>query len=135
MTQPYGLPKRCPAWCDNQPVAYLGLQPWWLQADPGGEHPHPAVDEVLFAMEYRRCRIERVRRFLHRSVGDSEAVLREAPDAPNSPLLLEGWWPGPSGRHWAVHLYGRGGVVLAHRQVSRFAVLPGARRLVLAPAS
>lgn len=131
MSRAYFLPKHCPRWSGGLPVAYIGLQPWWR--DLGGEHPRADVEEVLFAMGYQRRRIEHVLRQLARRVEHPQDTLRSALDAPASPLVLEGWEPGHSGRHWAVYLYGAGGEIVASRQVPRLRVPPGDRRMRLAP--
>jgi hypothetical protein len=127
----YILPSRCPGWSPHRPVAYVGLQPWF---DSGREfYSVRAIEQVLDAMGHRRCRIEKVRRLLDRESASPEDTLRAALDAPSTPLLLEGWWPGPSGRHWAVHVHGPAGRLHASVLVPRLHVPRDRRRLLLTP--
>jgi len=109
------------------------LQPWWVDTDDGTEHADTDVEEVLFAMQYKRCHIDTVRLLLSRYVPDPEHTLRAALDLPDTPLLLEGWWPGPSGRHWDVQVFGPGGRLHAHALVPRVRPAAAQRRLLLTP--
>lgn len=130
MKRGYVLPHRCPIWTRDGGVGYVGLQPWWR--DPGGEHPDPDINAVLYAMEHRRRRVERVLRALPKETDDDPVqVLIRALDAPDSPLLLESWVPGPSGRHWALYILGAGGRLIGWTQLPR--LRPDRRRLRLHP--